>query len=199
MSLRATLEKILGLLAKNPTAEHQSSLKAFVFKLETAATAFENALAQATVENSVSYARLAGLLSDPAKKKTTTLAWANNHLRRLNAEELSGKSLTPAAKAQFLLRVLTVNGADEIISELSRTEEEKLQDEFARIAKLSKPQAEGALDEFKGEKLERFCSANGVPVIKKKTGKTGKAPLDKKKTYENILGALVGFRERQKL
>jgi len=87
MSLRTTLEKLLSLLTKYPNAEYQAKLKTTVGKLQKAATDFQDQLELSTVENSVEYATLAGLLSDPAKKKMVNLAWANKHLKRLNLEE----------------------------------------------------------------------------------------------------------------
>ena len=198
MSLRPTLERILNLISKHPNAEHQAGLKSSATKLQIAASVFQTALEQSTIQNSLAYARLAGLLNDPSKKKVATLAWANAHLNRLQLPELSTRSLTASSKANFLIAVVTADAADEIIQELSRTEEEALQDEFTRIAKLSITEAEGALEALKGDKLEAFCMANSISPARKRA-KSGKVSLDRKKTLSTVLGALAGFRERQKL
>jgi len=94
-----------------------------------------------------------------------------------------------------LLLVAKSESANDLIKELSQTEEEKLQDEFARVAKLSDAQARAELDEKfdKGPKLESFCRANSIPVSKKG------ARVDRKATYMHVLNALASFRERQKL
>ena len=198
MSLRPILEKILRLLADNPSAEHQAKLKTSVNKLESAATVFHEQLELADIENSVSFAKLAGLINDPAKKKIVNKAWANSHLQRLHLEPLSAKSFSALAKTQFLVRIMKAHASDIIIRELDRSEEEKLQDEFAQLSKLPESQAGAALTDFKPSKLEAFCTANGLSAYKKRA-KSGKLLLDRKSTTQAVLAELAGFRERQRL
>jgi tellurite resistance protein len=199
MNLRATLEKILSLLVKQPNAEHQAKLKASAAKLLKAASDFQALVEFSVVENSFEYAALAGLLNDPTKKRTVNLAWANGHLKRLDLEEIKGKSLTAIGKSQFIVQVVTVNAASEIIKELSQTEENKLQDTFALLAKASPSQVEDELDKLKGVRLELFCRANSISVIKKKPTKAGKVSVDRDKTYSSVMHALTSFKERLKL
>lgn len=196
MNLRTTLERLVNLLLKNPSAEQQSKLKTSAIKLLKAATDFEDLLTNSTVENSLEYATLAGLLNDPSKKKIASLVWANDHLKRLDLELLGGKSMSGPNKAKFLARIVKSNAATSIISELSRTPEQEFQDQFAQMATLSSEGVREALDNLKGKKLEQFADANAVMVVRKRSKS---APVDRIKTYDSILAALHQFKERQKL
>jgi hypothetical protein len=197
MNLRTTLEAVLRLLEQHPNIESQAKLKASADKLNHALNVFKEEADLSTIQNSNDFAKLAGLLNDPTKAKVVKLPWANAHLKRLGLEELTGKSFAAPAKNLFLLRVISANGGKSIIDELTQTEEQKLQNDFARFAKLSERHVRDELDKgYKAAKLTSFCEANAVPVVPKKT-KT--SLVDRPATIRNIMAALESFRERQKL
>jgi hypothetical protein len=190
MDLKSKVERLEALLNEHPKIMTDAKLTPPAAKLEKEIDGFLAKSEAEIYKNSAEYAELASLFNQKQLKDFFTVKWFNDNA--LNGDKFT--KLGKKEKEEFAIKAVKAGRAGELINQIKDTPRHQMEKELNAMVLAGDAEVAAKIKAMKPPELERFCTLNEIPIVKKSTG-----ALDKNKTQPNILIKIQELREYTKL